>query len=331
MVREIFDDKNQKRRKNSMMKNSFGKLKYLFVLAFLFVTPIKSWAGFSEDIAETDAASFQLYSFWDLRDRESFVQVTNTGGGPVTVHVQIFNVAENCDEVDFYDDYTPQDTHVYNLRALTRNNGAPLNISVPDNGYGLMVVTVVTGVGGISINDPVLIGNFRVIDDSGYEYRTNSAGFLESSGNDVFSINFNNLNGANASDVVGILVEDAGTGDTEVVLSGTAITFDANIFDEFENVISCGDFTFACADGQFDVGINDVYPATKGGPEICNGNTDTIGFLSLDLVAEDVPGGSRASDIFVGFVGLNNGDGTGSMDSWWIGSCGCPLPLSGEN
>jgi hypothetical protein len=28
------------------------------------------------------------------------------------------------------------------------------------------------------------------------------------------------------------------------------------------------------------------------------------------------PGGG-ANKFFVGFVGLNNGDGTGSMDSWW--------------
>jgi hypothetical protein len=27
----------------------------------------------------------------------------------------------------------------------------------------------------------------------------------------------------------------------------------------------------------------------------------------------DIPGASW----FVGFIGLNNGDGTGSMDSWW--------------
>ncbi len=331
MFREIFDDKNQKRRKNSMLKNSFGKLKYLFVLAFLLVTPIKSWGGAPFALSvNTDTADMQLFSFWDLRDRESFVQVTNTGSAPVTVHVQIFNAGDGCDEVDFYDDYTPQDTHVYNLRALTRNNGTPLNISIPDNGYGLMVVTVVTGVGGISINDPVLIGNFRVIDDSGYEYRTNSAGYLESSGsgNDVYTINFNNLNGANASDVVGVLVTQVGPGFIEVVAQGTGVTFDANIFDADENVISCGNFTFRCNSSQFDVGINDAYPATKGGPEICNGNTDTVGFLSLAIVDED----PNIDDIFIGFVGLNNGDGTGSMDSWWVGSAGLiPIPLSSED
>jgi hypothetical protein len=312
MFREIFDDKNQKRRKNSMLKNSFGKLKYLFVLAFLLVTPIKSWGGAPFALSvNTDTADMQLFSFWDLRDRESFVQVTNTGSAPVTVHVQIFNAGDGCDEVDFYDDYTPQDTHVYNLRALTRNNGDPLNIVLPSDGFGLVAVTVVAGVGGPAIFEPVLIGSFRVIDDSGYEYRTNSAGIDEGFfGFSFYTINFNNLNGANASDVVGVLVTQVGPGFIEVVAQGTGVTFDANIFDADENVISCGNFTFRCNSSQFDVGINDAYPATKGGPEICNGNTDTVGFLSLDTFGI-FPG------IFVGFVGLNNGDGTGSMDSWW--------------
>jgi hypothetical protein len=226
-------------------------------------------------------------------------------------------VPAGCDELDFYDRYTAGDTHVYNLRDLVANAAQfnPLNISLPGAGYGLVAVTVVTGDGGLSNGNPVLIGNFRVIDSSGYEYRSNSAGIdFGIDGDGVYTFNFSN---ASASDVIGVLVDQVGPGFLKVLADNGNITFDVNQFNVAERRISCSSFTFACNPvlGFFDVGINDVLPAAKGGPVMCNGSSEPDGFVRLVILSEGLPG--SASDIFVGFIGLNGGDGTGSMDSWW--------------
>ena len=78
--------------------------------------------GLNLPLSETDTNVYQLYSFFDLRDRETYVQVTNPEGAR-TVHVQIFDVSNLCSENNFYDDYTPNDTHVYNLRNIETNDG----------------------------------------------------------------------------------------------------------------------------------------------------------------------------------------------------------------
>jgi len=95
MFEEIFNDKNQKRRKGSMLKNSIVAIRYFLVLLFLVVMPIvvmpiKAWGGIST-IPDTDFPEDQLYFFWDLRGRESFFQVTNTSNGAIKVHVEKFN------------------------------------------------------------------------------------------------------------------------------------------------------------------------------------------------------------------------------------------------
>src|SRR3990170_7526870 len=99
MQKEIFNDKNQKRRRVPMLVNIFKSVKYLLVLAVLLIVPIKAWAGHNDfEIPDTDESGFALANFWDLRDRISTVQITNVCTFPVRTHVQIFNVPDDCDE-----------------------------------------------------------------------------------------------------------------------------------------------------------------------------------------------------------------------------------------
>jgi len=79
---------------------------------------------------ETDTGDFQLVGFFDLRERETFVQLTNTEVGPAdrNIHIQIFNVGNDCNENNFFDAFTPNDTHVYNLRNITTNDGNPSGV-----------------------------------------------------------------------------------------------------------------------------------------------------------------------------------------------------------
>ncbi len=337
------------------MTQSFkSRFLHLLLLVTMLIAPAVSMAGpppinFAERIDQTDQASYRLVFFWDLRmARQTFAQVTNTTNFTTNVHVQIFNVtspAVVCEETDFDDVYTPGDTHVYDLSNLVSNNDADglgnVGNSAPnadlDEGYGLLVVSQVNA-------SPDLIGMFRIIDGDGdFEYRTNAAGEEIAGGQaatnlwNIGDLNFNNVDGANLSDVIGLVYRSV---DDDVVLASPliqAVFGDAtgdvtdsspqiHIFDEFESPTSCSPTTFTCAPTLLDKGIDNFHPNSKGEVNrICNDSVD-VGWLFMpiqDVFCFDFDpdtgdcGGGIVDIFFVGYLGLNNGDGTGSMDSWW--------------
>ena len=152
----------------------------LFVLSFVFLSAVPGFAGASFNVVETDNGSDVLIGFFDLRERETYIQITNSNTDPTgnNIHIQIFNVANLCNENNFFDFYTPNDTHVYNLRDIVTNNGAPSGIVLPSDAYGIVVVTFIDGEG---------IGNLRIEDANGYEYRTNLNGVqFQQSGKEAF-------------------------------------------------------------------------------------------------------------------------------------------------
>jgi len=159
------------------------RIKSTFLTLFLILTfsvlPIKnSFAGtiFELDVLPTDsAAEVAIVGFFDLRDRETFMQVTNVDSDPAgqVFHIQLFDVGNNCNENNFFDAYTPNDTHVYNLRDIQTNDGNPSGVILPDDAYGIFFANVVD-----NFVDPILIGNLRILDDNGYEYRTNLVGLV---------------------------------------------------------------------------------------------------------------------------------------------------------
>lgn len=300
--------------------------------------------------SESDTSTFQLVSFYDLRDRDSFVQITNILSSPSMIHVQVFDVGNNCNENDFFDNLTGNDTHVYNLRDIQTNDGNPSGFVLPDGAYGIVVITAVT-----TADQPPfttistarnLISNFRILDNSGYEYRTNALGisssldFIVPESVPEFYLNYNNQSGVVLSDVVGFTLDDAGLEDgtnifIEEVLSADIVNInaliDVDIFDLDENIFSCRNVIFACTDqdnplleelleqsgganvASFEYGINEAIPHSKGGELLCPGNIIDEGIVRLRLLAE--PEGSGFA--FGIFLGLNNGDGRGSMDSFW--------------
>ncbi len=303
--------------------------------------------------SESDADTFQLVSFYDLRDRDSFVQITNTSGLPNMIHVQVFDVGNNCNENNFFDNLTGNDTHVYNLSDIQTNDGNPAGFVLPDGAYGIVVITAVSNTdfpGNTTISrDAELIANFRVIDNNGYEYRTNALGIASwpefiftppQPGPPEFYLNYNNQNGVELSDVVGFTLDDAGleTGTNifiDEVLSADIVNInaliDVDILDLDENIFSCRNVIFACTDqdnplleelleqsggasvASFEYGINNAIPHSKGGELLCPGNTIEEGIIRLRLLAE--PEGNGFA--FGVFLGLNNGNGRGSMDSFW--------------
>jgi len=332
------------------------KLLSIIILALLFVVPASFGAnagafckGCQTNQSGTDSDPFQLYAFFDLRDRESFFQVTNVNNANgstfnenITVHVQIFNVGNDCIENNFFDVYTPNDTHVYNLRDILTNDTRPAGVVLPENAYGVVVVSQVVGEGAGIVDGPgSIVGNFRVVDDEGYEYRTNAAGIYSRMGRqtggfpNVYSFNYNTKGGVTLSDVVGIQVASVGEEDGEVDISNITdnyVAMDINLYDLNEVPFSCRNVIFACVDqdnprlqelledsgdvsvASFEYGINEVIPNSKGAELLCPNNVNTEGIVTLRPIGV---GDTSESSFFVGYAGLNNGNGRGSMDSFW--------------
>jgi len=320
-----------------------SKIKFLLlILSLVFIGTIQSFSSTGLSVPESDTVDDLFVGFFDLRDRETFVQITNIDAAESeTVHVQIFDVSNNCNENDFFDTYTPNDTHTYNLRDILTNDGNPSGVVLPDNAYGVVAVYRTPD---LSHEGLELIGNLRIIDDNGYEYRANLAGAIQGRRSfDFATFNFNTESGVTFSDIVIIPFDDLGHDQAEINVSNVLNTFnvyDVDIYDLNENPFSCRNVVFACINqdsplieeilnpdnlsfgeagnvASFEYGINEAIPHSKGGELLCPGNIISEGFVRLDKV-----GASSNTDgnnlIHISYVGLNNGNGRGSMDANWL-------------
>lgn len=322
----------------------------ILLFTFIVLTSVGATAGTLTSnltISETDSVRNRQYAFFDLRERETYLQLTNTSEGSQVVHIQIFNVDNNCNENDFFDTYTGNDTHIYNLRDIISNDGNPSGVVLPDNSYGIVAfISVEFGF----LGNADLIGNLRVVDSSGYEYRINMAGRFSVSqttgGEGPFNIpnytfNFNKESGITFSEVIGITLNDV-EGDctrAEVCASDPTrafIAFDVDIFNNNEVPFSCRNVIFSCIDeenprqeellelvgvssiARFEYGINNAVPHTKGGELLCPGNIIDEGFVTLQTVSQPAVVDTAVFVNFVGFVGLNNGNDRGSLDMVWV-------------
>ncbi len=297
----------------------------LIFYACLFA-PINSYSGSMGPTylnPETDNASFQLFYYWDLRNRDSSFQVFNKGTEMLRVHVQIFtanSAIHPCEEINFIDQFTPQDTHVYNLRNITRNSGSPLSVgSLSDGTFGFAVITALGPTGFDTLTDPVLLGSFRIIDESGYEYRANPVG-VKPIGftTETFAFNFASYPGQSFSDVVGIPVIWTGTNFRNPVGGSSIVAvFSPEILDENEFVTSCSEAVFSCSATGMNLGINNSIRNSKTNTRICPTSQNT-GMMRLKrpfTSGGGAPGITQAA-FFVGFIGLNDGGQNGSMDSF---------------
>lgn len=326
------------------------------ILAFLLITvfainfaPVDTNAGGPPqrpfNASGTDSGAFgSLVYFFDLRDRETFIQVTYfeevVQGISANMHVQIFDVSNNCNENDFFDVYTPNDTHTYNMRDIQTNDGNPSGVVLPDGAYG--IVTVIYEPVVLTQTAVSLIGNVRVQDNSGFEYRTNAQFFSRAAGpgngsseEDFYSFNFNQEAGIGWSDVVGVTLSTEESSFAFEYVADPLIafnTFDIDIINNNEVPFSCRDVIFACVNQEsallesllefagtasvasFEYGINNAIPHTKGGELLCPGNVTGEGVV---ILRPELQPGTENSRSFFGFVGLNNGNGRGSLDSFW--------------
>lgn len=305
-------------------------------------------------IDQTDTGVDRLVYYWDTRDRDTLFQLTNTSSSTIIVHVQVFDVNDVvsiCNEIDFDDVYTAGDTHVYDIEDMVSNCdadggaaganpacGSAQNSSFVDS-YGFVVISLSDG------PNFAMIGMFRVIDGpGGYEYRANAAGEDFFSDETVdFVLNFNSVDGNDLSDVIGIVYTEVdfdtvyASPGIQVVFGGvTGDPFEGSppqvfIFDETEGKTSCSPTVFACTPGSINKGIDNSIPNSKQQVNrICNtsvlSESNDAGWMYLPystFACFDPLGGGDAvtghcdNDVFFSsFLGLNNGNGTGSLDSW---------------
>ena len=331
------------------------------ILACLIAFPLSVFAGVPPvqtefHLVQTDDDDEEAYAYYDLRNRRTYIQLTannseqpDLGNVNICVHIQIFQQDKGCSELNFEDELTINDTVVYDMDNLVRNDGTEVAINLDDDSYGYVAFSAYEC--GNRANEEfyqVLLGNVRIIDDAGYEYRMNL--FTDDDSKELTEfdnptalanviIPFNTVDGARFADVVGFVLDDdrniAGIdGDDDddfqdvVYNEDDGITFSVFQIDENEERLSCDQVTFACGAGKvMNYGINEDYPNSRGGPLLCEGAGlvpgQTHGYISLENATEvsplDLQDPPEVDSLeFICMVGLNNGDGTGSMDECQI-------------
>jgi len=317
------------------------------------------YAGIGDfDANETDTANDILVYYFDLRDRESYLQLTNTGidvdptelidtSQNITVHIQIFDVTRDCIENDFFDVYTPNDTHIYNMRNIQTNDGNPSGIVLPEDAYGFVFAFVTDPDGTLNDQAQVLIGNSRILDANGYEYRTNAVGEENINNSDedreLGYFNFNTMGDVTLSDIVGVVFdEDPNQTEIDVTPLDNFAVLNVDIYDQNEIPFSCRNVVYSCISpnsplqeallekaaeeqdedtnsnssvARAEYGINNAIPHSKGGELLCPGNIITEGFTTLEVLNDN----DETDDVII-WIGLNNGAGRGSMDSVYYDS-----------
>lgn len=340
MFKKVPNYKKIQRRIYNMFQNSFRKLKLLvlmvmmaFMVSVLLYLPNDVIAGQSStDLAFTTIQpGSNVAGYWDLRDRETYFQVTNVSGAPITVHIQTFNASDQdpefksrCTEFNFFDNFTGNDTHIYNLRNLTKNDGGELFPPILDDGHGYIVATVgAPGAGCASPGNEVLLANFRIIDTVGdYEYRSlviGDWGFSDVE-KGAFGFNFNEVDDTTFSDVVVMVMQINDKGDCAG--DPKAIKWQRGLVGLNEDRISCDDRPpLGCNTSGVDdttvplinLGINQRLVNSRGGSLLCSGTAPNGWMIMAD------ENGDKCEDdnkLCGGWIGLNNGDKTGSMETW---------------
>lgn len=230
------------------------------------------------------------------------------------------------------------------MRDILTNDTNPSGVVLPVDAYGFVYIARIDEGRRNPNRGSGLIGNFRIVDNLGYEYRTNSAGddgsfYGGDFGFPLNSFNFNKEAGVVLSDIVGIVLIEEGVNCPlgEVCASNLVdsfVSFDIDIYNLNEVPFSCRNVIFACIDNDnprleellefvgtssvasFEYGINDAIPHSKGGELLCPANNIEDGIVTLQTITSP-PNDTGTGLGYSLFVGLNNGNGRGSMDYAW--------------
>ncbi len=136
------------------------------------------WFSSNSEGAATTSTGTQIISWWNQKTgRNTELQITNHSPSlGLNYHVQIFD--ENCVEaVDFCDQMTPSDTHVYDFTNIINNVGNVIPSSGLQNQEGFVVITPTVNCASDlrATSFPHLSGKTRVKDTTnGFQYGMNA-------------------------------------------------------------------------------------------------------------------------------------------------------------
>ena len=273
----------------------------------------------------------------DGSQRRTYLQLANIKDTSVEVHVQIWIGNSSilaCEEYDFFDTLTAFDEHTYDMLNMVYNSTSdPIFTGNPfESKFGFVIISVSEGA------PKSIIGSMRILDQAGYEYRTNAVEprRLTARTNLNGLINFTGESGSIHSDLIGITFSETAERGT-VLSNGVTAVFGGvvdsiYITDENSNRITCSPAVFSCDDDDtINYEIDFSMPGNIPNDKICNTSIITPGNTSGTLVmpfqetrctnppVTDDDGNCRFDTYFAGFWGLNNGSDRGVFDSWWGG------------
>ena len=262
-------------------------------LAMILMLPKISEAQIVRATGNSTEATSQLIFYYDQAGEDSLIQVTNTNDTEaVTIHVQIFrsfNVSDIplvntiCDERDFVDVLTPNDTHVYDLAnanfpvnegETAADPGNDTSIDVTGTKGFVVITPVVSDVDFTAIAFEHMIGKSQ---DDDFEFVVNAMGrsavdfateSVVADGTPLDGVTngyvvlqpdelvFQFQHEGSSVDIVGIAFSDVygPPGLLGYTVTPATVTWTPFIFDFVENPVSCGNRTIECF---FTVGLND--------------------------------------------------------------------------
>jgi len=258
------------------------------ILSLMLFQPTNSYSQVIEPTGTSQEASSQLIYYYNLVQGNNDIQVTNTNDTTgVTVHVQVFRSFDAdgsggapptiCDERDFIDFLTPNDTHVYNLNdsGFAKNTGeaegvagesTSIDLSSPPTEGFVIITPVVSESDLTAISFQHLIGSsnnlgiysFNAMGRAAVDFTTGDVledgtpldgttnGFVLLQPQELI-FSFESGSGP-VSDIVGITFTDnyGPEGLQGYSVTPGSSTWTPFIFDWKESPTSCGDTEVAC-------------------------------------------------------------------------------------
>ena len=257
-------------------------------LAMIFMLPKISEAQILKPTGTFTRQSSQMIYWYDAEESDPDVQITNTNDTEgVWIHVQMFQNDDPdgtpgtgdeiiCDERDFVDFLTPNDTHVYDIdnAPFTRNTGETpgvpgglVNIDIDDTTGFIIITPVVSDVDFTAISFQHLIGNITFNGNAdwynamGRDALNFATGEVEPDGTPLDGVTngfvvlqpdeliFNFINDGPVQ-VVGMAFQDSygPAGLLGYNILPAEVTWTSFVFDYRENPTSCGSRTINCYD-----------------------------------------------------------------------------------
>jgi len=290
----------------------------------------------------TTSMGTQLISWWTEKgNRNTKMQVTNQSSSQtISVHVQIFN--ENCLEtIDFCDQFTPFDTHIYDFSNIATNTGVVIGSGslIGEEGFVTVTPNVNCGADRRATSFSLLSGDMSITDTTnGFQYGSKTwsrdadtatsctesvaGGFkiLTGSGdcklNPVLPSEFSHVfssdpnSDESRSDLVFISLDDNYSG-SGYLATGGSVTLNPIIIDMNENDESCAPRNVCFLRIGVNGAIKDSDDPLPAPASLCDSSAPGA---IIGTPGDDTLSGTGGNDVIIGLGGNDTITGGGGAD-----------------